>query len=471
MQQRYKKLFTDTGLFAISNFGSKILTFLLLPVYTSVLSTEEYGSADIVITTINLLYPILTVSIFDATLRYTLDKKYDKRSVFCITFVFTCLAIFCFLLATPFFLGRGTLFGNYGWCVFGLFASTCFQMSLSYYIKGCGQTKIFAVQGILYTLVCLSTNIVLLVYLRSGLTGYFLSMIIAGAISSIYMLLASKCYWDFIPFNFDKKICKEMLKYSIPMIPTTIAWWINASADKYMILGLIGVGANGLYGVAHKIPTVFSTFSNLFSQAWRISAISSFDDEDKQVYYEKVYRIYSLICIYGCVCIIFASELLAKLLFKSDYYMAWTFVPPLLLAALFEAYAGFFASIYAAAKRTTFLSVSTGIGAVLNIYLNYVFIKQLGALGAPIATMASFVIVWLIRLKVMQSFMPIKINISQTIASNGIVIVSGLYFSLQGPNKYIVGGISLIVIVLLNFQETKHIVTLCRTTMRNIIKK
>lgn len=471
MQKRYKKLFTDTGLFALSNFGSKMLTFLLLPVYTSVLSTEEYGSADIVITTINLLYPILTLSIYDATLRFTLDKKYDKRSVFCITLIFTCFATLCFLLATPFFLGRGTLFGSYGWCIFGLFVSTCFQMCLSYYIKGCGQTKIFAVQGILYTLVCLSSNIVLLVYLRIGLTGYFLSMIIAGAISSIYMLFVSKCYRDFILFKFDKKTCKEMLKYSIPMIPTTIAWWVNASADKYMILGLIGVGANGLYGVAHKIPTVFSTFSNLFSQAWRISAISSFDDEDKQAYYQKVYKIYSLICIYGCTCIIFASELLAKLLFKADYYMAWTFVPPLILAALFEAYAGFFASIYAAAKRTTFLSVSTGIGAVLNIFLNYIFIKQLGALGAPIATMASFAIVWLIRLKVMQSFIPIKINIGQTITSNGIVIVSGLYFSLQGPNKYIVGGISLIVIVLLNLQETKRIVTFCRTTMQNIIKK
>ena len=87
MQERYKKLLTDTGLFAVSNFGSKILTFVLLPVYTSILTTEEYGFADIVISTINLLYPVLTLSIFDATLRFALDKKYDKKIIFCITLV------------------------------------------------------------------------------------------------------------------------------------------------------------------------------------------------------------------------------------------------------------------------------------------------------------------------------------------------------------------------------------------------
>lgn len=470
MQERYKKLLTDTGLFAVSNFGSKILTFVLLPVYTSILTTEEYGFADIVISTINLLYPVLTLSIFDATLRFALDKKYDKKIIFCITLVCTCCAIFSFLVGILFFSTMDSLIGSYCWCIFGLFVTTCFQTCLSYYIKGCSQTKIFAIQGVIYTFVCLSSNIVLLVVTKMGLTGYFFSMIIAGTVSCIYMLLASRCYRDLIPITFEKNTCKEMLKYSIPLIPTTIAWWINASADKYMILGLIGVGANGLYGVAHKIPTVFSTFSSLFSQAWRISAISSFDDKDKRGYYEKVYRIYSLICIYACVCIIFISELLAKILFKSDYYMAWILVPPLLLAALFEAYAGFLASIYAAAKCTTILSLSTCIGAVLNIFLNYFLIEQLGVLGAPIATMVSFIIVWLLRLRIMQSFMPMKINMGQLIISNVIVIACGLYFSFQGPNKYIVWLISIMTIVTMNFQETKHIILFCTTIAKKTMK-
>lgn len=468
MQERYKKLFTDTGLFAISVFGSKILTFLLLPLYTSVLSTEEYGEADIIVTTINFLYPILSLSIFDATLRFALDRKYVKRQVFNITFVFSVIATICFFLMAHVFFKDNSSFERYWLSMFGLFVSTILQTCLSYYIKGCGQTKVFAIQGILYTVICLVANVILLVYLKQGLRGYLLSMILGGMISSVYMLIASKTYRDFIPFDFDRGLCKEMLKYSIPLIPTTIAWWLNAYSDKYMILLFVGISANGLYGVAHKISTVFSTFSNLFSQAWRISAITSFDDEDNQAYYEKVYKIYSLICIYACLFIIFSAEILVKTFFRNEYYTVWTFIPPLLLAALFQAYAGFFDSLYAAARQTVYLSISISIGAVLNIILNYVFIKCFGGLGAPIATMVSFGIVWWIRFKMMQSFMPININLARTLPSLGILIAYGLYFSFQGLYRYIVGAFALILIVALNLQETFYIVSLFIKVMQKI---
>lgn len=471
MQNRYKKLFTDTGLFAISNFGSKILTFLLVPLYTSVLTTEEYGAADILTTTVNLLYPILTLSIFDATLRFALDKKYDKRAVFSTSIILTAIASVVLLLGTPIIKGTDSIWGHYWWYFVGIFITTSLQMCLSNYIKGCDKTKIFAIQGILYTIVFLLLNILFLLYIKIGLPGYLLSMIIACAASCIYMLFASKCHRDLIPFTFDKTVGKEMLAYSVPMIPTSIAWWINASADKYMILGFIGVSANGLYGVAHKIPTIFSTFSNLFSQAWRISAISTYDEADKQAYYTRVYRMYSLICVYGCIALTFASQLIAKLLFKADYYQAWVLVPPLVIAALFEAYAGFLASIYAAAKKTKFLSVSTCVGAVINIILNFALIKAIGTIGAPIATMLSFVVVWLMRLIVMKSFIPIKVEISRSITSVMIVIISGLYYAFQGPLKYLVGIAAVIAIIVINFRDTKSLIGFVQNTIQSVFHK
>lgn len=471
MQKRYRKLFTDTGLFAISNFGSKILTFLLVPLYTSVLTTEEYGSADILITTVNLIYPILTLSVFDATLRFALDKKYDKKAVFSTSVLLTVVATILLLIATPLLNGTDNLIGRYWWYFVGILVTTALQMCLSNYIKGCDKPKIFAIQGLIYTVVFMLLNIVFLVVVKIGLDGYLLSMIIACAVSCFYMIIASKCYADLVPLIFDKSVCRDMLAYSIPIIPTSIAWWINASADKYMILGLIGVSANGLYGVAHKIPTIFSTFSNLFSQAWRISAISSYDESDKQEYYSKVYKMYFLVCIYGCLVLTFASQFIAGILFKNDYYQAWVLVPPLVIAALFEAYAGFLASIYAAAKKTKFLSVSTCVGVIINIVLNFALIKLLGSIGASLATMLSFVIVWLMRLKVMGSFMPININIPRNILSVVIVIASGLYYAFQGPYKYASGFVALILILIINQQDTKNLFGFVKNTIRSIAHK
>lgn len=471
MQKRYRRLFADTGLFAISNFGSKILTFLLVPLYTSVLTTEEYGSADILVTTVNLLYPILTLSVFDATLRFALNKKYDNKAVFSTSVLLTATATMLLLIATPFFKGTNNLFGRYWWYFVGILVTTALQMCLSNYVKGCNKTKIFAIQGLIYTVVFMLLNIMFLLVVNIGLNGYLLSMIIACAVSCFYMIIASKCYVDLVPLVFDKSVCREMLAYSVPMIPTSVAWWINASADKYMILGFIGVSANGLYGVAHKIPTIFSTFSNLFSQAWRISAISTYDEADKQEYYSKVYKMYFLVCIYGCILLTFASQLIARILFKADYYQAWVFVPPLVIAALFEAYAGFLASIYAAAKKTKFLSASTCAGVVINIVLNFALIKLLGVIGAPIATMLSFVIVWLMRLKVMGSFMPININMPSNILSVMIVIGSGLYYAFQGPYKYAFGFVALILILIINQKDTKNLFGFVRNTIRSITYK
>lgn len=471
MQSRYKKLFTDTGLFAISNFSSKVLTFLLVPLYTSMLTTEEYGSVDIISTTITLVYPIITLSVYDATLRFALDKKYDNRAVFSTSVVLTFTATLFLVVLTPIFIGSSNFIGRYWWCFIGAFFSTTSHLCVANYIKGRNQTKIFAIQGIINTLVFLCFNIFLLAIVRIGVLGYFLSMIIGHLISTVYMLVASKCYIDLFPFVFNKSVTKEMLIYSIPLIPTSIAWWVNASADKYMILGLIGVSANGLYAVAHKIPSIFSTFALLFSQAWRISAISSFEDEDKQMYYAKVQKMHMLVCLYCCIVLVFSSQLIAKILFKADYYQAWVFVPPLIIAALFDAYSGFLASIYAAAKKTKFLSVSECVGTIVNICLNYTLIRCLGIIGAPIATMISFAVVWLLRLKVMQSFMPIKVNMVRTILSLCILVVASFYYVLQMPYKYIVGILMFAVIVVINYRDTKNLAIMIRGALKSTFQK
>ena len=81
MNQRYKYLLKDTGLLTISNFASKVLVFLLVPLYTSVLSTEEYGIYDLIVSTVSLLYPLLTLNIVDAVMRFTMDKDVDKKQV------------------------------------------------------------------------------------------------------------------------------------------------------------------------------------------------------------------------------------------------------------------------------------------------------------------------------------------------------------------------------------------------------
>ena len=89
-----KELAKNTGLLAIGQFGTKLLSFFLVPLYTYVLSTAEYGTYDLMNTTISLLVPILSLNICDSALRFPLDKDVDRKQVFSIC----CLHIFASVL-------------------------------------------------------------------------------------------------------------------------------------------------------------------------------------------------------------------------------------------------------------------------------------------------------------------------------------------------------------------------------------
>lgn len=458
MNKSYKKLFNDTIVFAIGNFGSKILTFLLVPLYTSLLTTEQYGTADLITTTVSLLCPVLTLTIYEAILRFVLDKKYNSSVVFNSALLLTIVGTLTLVLFSPLVFSINWYLSDYWFFLLLIYISTAFQMCFSFYLKGVGKTKLFAVQGIIYTICYLISNIVFLVFLKAGIEGYLFSVVIGYTASNIFMFLCGSIYKIINPKKIDLSVLKEMLLYSIPLAPTTVLWWINASADKYMLLWFIGAGANGLYSVANKIPTIFSTFSSLFSQAWRISAISSYDnDKERAHFYSKVYNYYFVFSLYICIFLASFSEFFAGLLFKNDYYSAWILIPMLVFASLIEGLSGVLASIYAAAKKTKLLMISTLVGALFNIVLNYFLIKYLGVIGAPIATSLSFVLIWAIRIIVLKKIMTLRINHFKDCLSLLLTFVVFVLFSYSFYPKYLYILVLLVFITIINFGSLRSL--------------
>ena len=82
MNRKYKDLSKNVVLFTISSFGSKVLVFLLTPLYTSMLSGEEFGTADIINTTVSFVLPILLICIESGVLRFCLEKDAQYDEVF-----------------------------------------------------------------------------------------------------------------------------------------------------------------------------------------------------------------------------------------------------------------------------------------------------------------------------------------------------------------------------------------------------
>jgi O-antigen/teichoic acid export membrane protein len=287
------------------------------------------------------------------------------------------------------------------------------------------------------TIVTISCNIVFLVVLKLGLTGYLLSIIIGYCIPIALMIIGGKLWKYLVPFRIDKKLFKEMLVYSIPMIPTILAWFINTSIDKYMIINMKGLGESGVYSVAHKIPTIITTILNIFLQAWQISAISSYGDSDQGQFYSKVYAGLNLVSITGFMFTMILTKTVAGFLFRKEFFEAWKYVPMLSLAAIFSSYSGFLAAAYRAAKKTKSLFVSVAAGAVVNVVLNYILLRTIGTIGASVATAISFFVVWLVRLIMVQKLVTIDVGVTKTIVSITAIIIAALLIIFDVPYSFI----------------------------------
>lgn len=406
---RYKQLISNTTTFAIGNFASKLLVFLLVPIYTRVLSTSEFGTIDIINSTVSLLTPILTLSIAEGVMRFALDNETKKDQVLMVGLKFLFYGFLILILASPILI-RIDLIKNYIVYFYLIYITSTTSGLISQFARGIGEVKNFAINGVLTTATTIIFNIILLIVMDMGIEGYFLATILSNVISCVFLYFSVNLK-HYITFkNSNTVVRKSMLSYSVPLIPNSISWWINNIFDRYVIIAFCGVAANGLYAVAYKLPTILTTISNIFMQAWQISAVKEHKKSDTSKFYSEVYNYYCTFVIIVCSILILFTKFICYFMFSDEFFVAWKYVPLLVLAVAFGGFSGFLGSIYVAEKKSFKNFLSTSTGALVNISLNLLLVPRFGALGAACATFISYLIVWLIRTVDTKKYIKIKIN-------------------------------------------------------------
>ena len=445
---RGKKLISDVFLFAISNFGSKVLVFLLVPLYTHTLSTEEYGIADLITVTNHLLFPLLTVGITEATLRFSLDEDTPKEKVVSLSLLTVFTSVIILLLLSPLVGLIKPGIKDYLAFFILIYLSSSLNNCFSNFTRGLDKTRIFAIKGILYTILLLSSNILFLIIFKWGINGYLISMIIADSLSVLYMIIAAKEY-KYISFSFDLSVLKKMFKYSSPMIPTILAWWIMQVSDKYIIIAFSGIAISGIYSVAYKIQSILSLITTIFNQAWQISAVKTVDDSDYKQYFKKVYSFYFTISLIFSSILILLSEILGKLLFANDYFIAWRYVPLLIIAYFYSGLSGVMASAFTAIKKTLVLLYSTIVGAAFNVAFNFILIPYFGAMAAATTTMVGFLITFIIRDFCLNRICEIKLHTIKDYLIFVLVLGESIISIYDMEVKYLICGCICITLLVL----------------------
>lgn len=435
---KYTRLIKNLGVFFIASFGSKMLTFFLVPLYTHVLSTEEYGISDIIITTVSLILPIITLSISEAALRFSLDKGANHKSIlnssFLVFLIGSIISVFLFpvFFRLPYL---SELFSKTDFVIifYLILFSNGVYIILSQFCRGLGKVFEYALGSVISALVLIVSNIVFLLAFNYGINGYLLSMALTYIIPSIYYCFVLKI-WNYGLIN-NLSLLKPMLMYSIPLIPNALSWWAMQAADKYILIAYTGVAANGLYTVSQKIPSILNVLSGVFIQAWQLSAVEESTSQEKNQFYSSVFNYLICIMVIATSLIVAVIKIVFSVWVSKEYYSAWLYTPILLFANMFSWFSVFVGTNYMAMKKTKGNLKTTLIACIINIVLNFVFIPRFGIVAASITTMISFLIVWIIRVIDTRDYVRLEIKYMKFIFS---IILICIQFVLHLYNLSIV---------------------------------
>lgn len=420
---KYKKLASNTVILGIGTFGSKLLVFLLMPLYTAWLTTAEYGAAEMIAGIANFLIPVACVGVSTGIFRFAAEREADQTKVFSSSVALLGLGLGGFLLLSPllFLIPYCT---PYVWLVvlYVLFADL--QAVCAQYLRAIDRTALFAGQGILNTALTVLSNVLFLFVLDMGVEGYVLSVIVGNLLTTVFIIVRAKLWRVFSFGSIDRRLMRDLLRFSLPMIPTTLCWLITDLSDRAMVTYFWDESVNGIYAAAYKIPTIVNLVAGIFLQAWQFSAVSEEKDaEECSTFYSRVWEGFLSVIMIGGSGLILLSRFLAKLLLNTAFWGAWEYMPTLLCAVVLEALVSFLASIYLVRKKSNHSFVTALVGALANIALNLWLIPTIGALGAAIATLASYAIVLVLRLMDAPRMIPFKLCLPRLCIS--IVLLFG----------------------------------------------
>ena len=393
---KYKRLISNTAILGAGTFASKVLVLLLMPFYTGILSTAEFGTADLIAQTANLLIPLAAVGICDGIFRFTLDSGTDGQRV--LSTGTAILAVGSVALCALIQLLRlFAIFDGYVLLIALYVIAANFHSAFAGYIRAQGRTTLFAVQGIVNTVLTIGLNILFLVTFDMGSTGYVLSVVVADFTMAVVLFFAARLYRDIKPGLVSGETAKSMLKFSIPYIPTTMMWLITSVSDRYIVTAYCGEGENGLYAAAYKLPTLLSLVSGVFVEAWHFSSVKDAEEGERSSFFGTVYGSFMGVMFLGASVLIAGSKIFTRILLADSYFASWQFVPVLVIATTFSTLVSFLGSVYFLEKKSMLSMLTAMSGAVINVILNFVMIPTHGAMGAAVATLISYVTVYFIR--------------------------------------------------------------------------
>lgn len=397
MDNKYKRLAKNSIWTLIGNSGSKLLGLLLLPLYTRWLGTSGFGESDLVTTYSSFLIYIMTLCIADGIFVFTKNQSDElKKSFFSSALLFTVLllviwaVLWCILDFLFSSLDFRNSFTDNLWYIYGIVVTTFLQQYSQQFILSLEKIKIYSFTGIVHSLFTLLFSYLLIPSM--GVKGFILATIYSNLLTAAYSFFLSKSYLYLSLKQIDKYNVYELLKYSIPLIPNGIMWWLMSALNRPVMEYNLDYSTIGIYAVANRFPSIINMVFAVFSVAWNISVFEEYGKEGYEAFYKKIFRMLFLVIIIAASVVMVSSELIVTIFAAPDFHEAWKYMIILVVGSVFSCLSSFFGTNFSVVKQSKYFFYSSVWGALTAIVLNLLLIPAIGLWGTSISVMMSFVV-------------------------------------------------------------------------------
>ncbi|WP_413533360.1 lipopolysaccharide biosynthesis protein [Empedobacter brevis] len=404
-----QKLIKNTLIYTVGNFGSKILSFILIPIYSYFLSKKELGEYDLVLTTVNLLLPIVSLQMNEAIYRWLIENKTDSKHLFRQTILLLLLSF----VVTEICIHILNQFYNIIYIreLSILLFTSCLLPFFQQILRGLGLTKYYSFIGItnsffifFFSILFLLTNI-----FDDKVKGIFYALFISNLLSIVFIIYKIKFVFNnFYKIRIDVKMQKSLLVYSIPLIFNSLSWWIINASDRFVILKYMSIEDNGIFAVSSRLPAILTLLNTVFMLAWQDLAISANDDNNP--FYSKLFNKYISINLVIALLLVSASPVITYYLFDDKFYESWKYAMLLYVGSAFSSISGFLGAIYLKTKSTKGILITSIIGAIINIIISISLINVIGLYAPAFGSVCSFIVIFILRYSQIKSVFKLKIN-------------------------------------------------------------
>lgn len=421
------KLFSDIVIFGIGTVLAKVIQFALLPLYTSYMSTEAYGIAELVNNLSELFLPIVSLCLYDAVLRFTIEKKSNE---IVISSAIRVLG-FSFGISIPVFIIAYLIWkSTYIFMLEFIVYAYSIQRFFACYVRGKGYSRVYALSGAVNALFVAVFSIYYLVISNSGIEGYLMAIALGYFSSAIYLFCAGKIYKDIKWKKTSNMVINEMISFSAPLIPFNIMYFFLTLAGRYILLWIKGEDAVGLYSAAMKISAIINVFQQAVSTALQLNVSLEYSSENREKYYSYIFDLFYSGYWVMASWVICLCPLLAKILLKNEFYVARAYLPIIIFVAILNCLSAMYGTMFQAYKLTKKNVPIVFTGMIINIAICFILVPRHGIWGVCIASLFSYLGQIIMKIKCISSFCTINYDWKNMITFP-IVVIAQLIVSIM----------------------------------------